>query len=64
MTEQKTYYTVKEAAVTLGVNPQKVFNLLRSEGNPFPNASRIGWQWAIPCSDVEEYKKKQELDTK
>lgn len=60
MTEQKEFYTVKETAGLLGVNPQKVFNLLRSAENPFPNATRMGWVWAIPRTDIESYQKSVE----
>lgn len=63
MTERKDYCTIKETAVMLGVNQQKIFNLLRSPNNPFINASRIGWQWAIPVSDIEAYKQSQ-VETK
>jgi len=63
MTEQKDYYTIKETAAFLGITQQKVFNLLRSDNNPFPNAARMGWQWAIPHGDITEYKKKLESST-
>lgn len=63
MTEQKDYYTIKETAAILEVNQQKIFNLLRSDNNPFPNAAKIGWQWAIPSGDIEAYRKSQEITT-
>jgi hypothetical protein len=63
MTEQKDYYTIKETAIMLGVTQQKVFNLLRSEPPTFPDATRIGWQWAIPRENIETYQKSIEITT-
>ena len=57
LTEPQTFYTIKETAQFLGVNQQKIFNLLRSGEQVFPNAKKVGWQWLIPVADVEAYKR-------
>jgi len=58
--EQKDFYTIKEIATSLELTPQKIFNLLRSDENPFPGAKKVGWQWLVPAGEVLSYKEKIE----
>lgn len=56
--EQNDYHTIKDTAQILEMTQQKIFNLLRSEDNPFPGAKKVGWQWVIPSAEVKNYKEK------
>ena len=58
--EQNDYYTIKETAKILDMTQQKIFNLLRSDENPFKGAKKVGWQWVIPVTEVTAYKEKPE----
>lgn len=59
MEDKKEQYSVSEAAEGTGMTTPRIMRRIKNETI---KASKVGWVWIIPASEVEKLKKEMEED--